>query len=114
MEESELEEWFSESREKLEERYFAAVTAGKDTEKAKLEFDKGYRSLIAGFQERQAQLYEHKLRAAALKAPFARVRDRVRLFFKRIGDRWRNRGHPIRKWLFERKIRRILRDKSDL
>ena len=114
VEETELDEGFAEARERLERGYFAAVTQGKDPDKVKLVFDREYKSLIVELQKRQAQLYESRRRNAALKAPFARYASGLKLVFKRLSDKWDNRGHPIKKWRFERKIKRILKDKSDL
>lgn len=114
MEETELDEWFTAARERLEENYFVAISAGKDSEKAKAVFDKNYKTLITGLQTRQEHIYESRRRSAALKAPFARFSANIKLQLKRLSDRWDNRSHPFRKWRFERKVRRILKDKSDL
>jgi hypothetical protein len=110
MEESELDDWFNEQKEQLEEKFYAS----KDPVKAKQEFDSAYKKLILNFQKKQEAIYDHKRRIAALQAPIARQREHMRLFFSRIGDWFSARRQAMKKWMFDQKIKRILKDKSDL
>ena len=113
MEESELDEWFNEQKELLEERV-AAGLQGKDPVRAKHEFDAKYKALIVEFQKRQEQIYESKERSIRLQKPVARAKERFATLIKRIADDYKNRKLIIKKWFFDRKIRRIVRDKRDL
>jgi bisphosphoglycerate-dependent phosphoglycerate mutase len=113
MEESELDEWFNEQREKLEEKVYADIN-GKNPQRAKEEFDKRYRALIAEFQKKQAQIYESKERSARMQKPIAAVKLNLGLAWQACTGPFRRMKPAIKKWFFERKIRKILRDKSDL
>jgi hypothetical protein len=114
VEDGELDEWFVEERNKLEEEYYNAAKARKDSEKIRARFDKKYKALIAKLQHEQNKNYDHARRNAALLGPFRRVRAWMKLTIKQLEERWKNRGHPVRRWLFERKIKRIIKDKSNL
>jgi hypothetical protein len=118
MEESEIDDWFNEQKEKLEEKVYLIMNAQPRNEakmaKAKEQFDKEYRALILQLQQKHEKLYDQKLRSAKLKAPFVRLSERWSLFLVQV-KRWFTEKHlAIKKWLFDRKIKRILRDKSNL
>jgi hypothetical protein len=110
MEDSEVDDWFNEQKEKLEEKFYAS----KDQVKAKEEFDVAYRKLILGLQQKQEAIYEHKMRMAAMQAPIGRIRDKTKLFFASIGVWFTLKKQAVKKWFFDQKIKRILKDKSDL
>jgi ppGpp synthetase/RelA/SpoT-type nucleotidyltranferase len=112
MEESELDEWFTQERERLEERFYAQAL--KDSVAAKERFDRDYKALITTFQHKQAQIYDAQMRSEHIHAPIARVRERVRRFLHPIKKIPRRIKRRITTWFFERKMRRILKDKSDL
>jgi hypothetical protein len=118
MEESDIDEWFSEEKERLEERFYAALNASKSTEKAKdnakKRFDKDYRALIATLQKKQLDLYERKRRVAAIHAPIDKAMARMRLASMRVTQWSAAKKEAVKKWFFDKKVRRILRDKSDL
>jgi hypothetical protein len=113
-EEAELEEWFTERREQLEESLLTSLQEGHDSERAKARFDRAYRAAIAGYQRQQQRIYERRRREAAARHPIARIRERVALLQERMAAAWERRKSAVRQWFFERKIRRILRDKNDL
>jgi hypothetical protein len=112
MEEQELDEWFNEQKERLEERFYAE--AEKDVAKAKARFDKDYQLLIRQFQQKQGALYDQKARAARLHKPVDRMRERWRLTISEVRQWIAAKRLAVKKWRFDRKIRRILKDKSDL
>jgi hypothetical protein len=109
MEESELDDWFNEQKEMLEERFYAE--AQKDVAAAKAHFDKDYKKLIREFQEKQVKIYEHKERAARLQKPIARSRELMRLRTQAVKQWWRQMRLDVKKWRFDRKIRRILKQR---
>lgn len=112
MEEPEIDEWFSEEKERLEERFYAE--AQKDVAKAKERFDHDYRKLILNFQAKQEQSYDAAKRKAALQKPLARFKERRRLAAEAVRQWWQQRTLALKKWWFDRKVRRIIKDKSDL
>ena len=117
MEETELEEWFVREKEKLEERFSTVLRTEKDDKKinrAKEHFDSKYRALIHKYQNKQNSMYTQQRRAAAMQAPIARIREHTQTFFKRIKDWKEQKKQAVKKWRFDRKVRRILKDKSDL
>lgn len=112
MEESELDEWFNEQKELLEERFYQR--AAKDSLKAKEEFDVAYKKLIVNFQQSQQDIYAKQKRNAALQKPIARARERINLFFTSISMWFSVKRESVKRWFFEQKIKRILKDKRDL
>jgi hypothetical protein len=114
MEEGELEEWFNSQKERLEAEVYAALQANKETEKAKLLFDKKYRALILELQKRENTIYEQKVRAEKRRVPIQKMQTRWQEFVTPIKAKPRELRMAMKKWLFERKIKKILRDKSDL
>jgi hypothetical protein len=110
VEESELDEWFGEQKERLEEEFYAS----KDQVKAKERFDHKYRKLITDYQHKQLSIYEGKMRAARLKAPFVKLAERKKMILGRIGLWFTMRKQAVKKWFFDQKVKRILKDKSDL
>lgn len=112
MEESELDEWFNEEKEKLEERFY--LEAEKDVYKAKDHFDKDYQTLIKLFQQKHDKLYDQQVRAAKMRKPIERFQAKIELK-KMLTKQWINEKKlAVKKWIFDQKIKRILKDKSDL
>jgi len=114
MEEQELDEWFTEQREKLEARFYAVLNENKESTKEKERFEKDYQELILEFQKRQMALYAQQKRLAALQAPMARWSSQHALLQTQLENWWAGRKAAYKKWRFDRKIRRILKDKRDL
>jgi hypothetical protein len=112
MEESEIDEWFTAQKEKLEERFFA--TFQKNAEQAKLEFDVAYKKLILEFQKRHNDLYSKQLRDAKMRAPIERLKEGVRLRKEAVRTWYKEKVMAFKKWRFDKKIKKILQDKSDL
>ena len=113
MEDSELDDWFTEEREKLEEKVYLGLQ-GKNPIKAKEDFDKQYRALILEFQKKEQQIFDSRERNAKIQAPIRHAKERMSLFFKKIQSWLAAQKLAIKKWFFDRKIRKIVRDKSDL
>lgn len=113
MDDAELDEWFNEEREKLETVLFEALLNNKNAEQARLVFDKKYRKLIAQLQKKQDQNYDHARRMVKIQKPI----DKIKAIFENttttISIWWTKVREAVRRWFFERKIKRILRDKSD-
>jgi hypothetical protein len=114
MEEAELEEWFNTQKEKLESEVYAALQANKETEKAKVLFDKKYRALIAELQRRENAIYQKGLRSERIRAPIQKFQARWESITQPIKAWPKAQKMRFKKWRFERKIRKILQDKSDL
>jgi hypothetical protein len=114
MDDAELDDWFTEEREKLEERFLYAVQENKGPERAKVAFERKYRSLIAKYQREQQAIYDHKRRSEAIQAPITKWKARIAEKQDDLGLWWAARKTAVRKWFFDRKVRRILKDKRDL
>ncbi len=114
MDELELDEWFNETRDELEAKFFSELQNNKDPEKARLRFDKQYSALIKQFQKKQESMYENKKRMKKIQAPWIKFKDNINELIDTISSWFTKLKDSIRKWFFERKIKRILRDKSDL
>ena len=117
MDETEIDEWFALERERLEEDFTEALLSTNDDrriERAKKRFDRDYGKLITTYQDKQRALLLQTQRIIALRVPLARVRAWWHMK-KQESKTWFTRQSAVlRKWRFERKIRRILKDKSDL
>jgi CRISPR/Cas system CMR subunit Cmr6 (Cas7 group RAMP superfamily) len=112
MEESEVDDWFNEQKEMLEERF--AAESQKDLYKAKDRFDKDYKRLLLEFQKRHGKVYDQKLRQARMQKPIARFRERKRLLVESTDLWFTERKLAIKKWFFDQRVKRILKDKRDL
>ena len=118
MDEAEIDERFSAQKENLEERFYAVLNDQKASEakrqKAKERFEKDYRALIEDLQKQQYALYLRQKRAVAMRAPFLRITEHMSLWRASCKQWFTSRKQAVKKWFFDRKVRRILRDKSDL
>ena len=114
MDELELDEWFNERRDELESEFINSLQKSKDHEKARVQFDKKYSNLIKEFQEKQKSMYDNKKRIHDIQAPWIKFKLWFVNLFEKIGLLYDKIKESIRKWFFERKIKKILRDKSDL
>jgi len=106
MDEQELEEWFHEQKEALEEAFQKAVQEHlNDPEHVKASYDTKYRKLIATYQKKEEQLYVHEQRMAAINKPATRFFTWMRETRQRPGRWFRKQKKTIGKWLFDIKFR---------
>jgi hypothetical protein len=110
--ETEIDDWFDEEKERLEERFHTEFM--RNPERAKSRFDREYRALIIALQKKHIALYEHQLRMAKLKKPFTRMKMEVHARLDLVPPWWDARVLAVKKWWFDRKFKRILRDKHNL
>lgn len=109
MDDAELDDWFGQEKDRLEDRFYAE----KDTTKAKEQFDRDYRKLLAAYQRKQEDIYAHQRRHAALQKPIRRWKEAWHLRVAMARGWFEERKLAVRKWLFDRKIKRILQDRSN-
>ncbi len=116
MDDMELDDWFNEEREKLETVLLEALQNNKQSDNAdnaRKIFDKKYKKLIVSFQKQQEQSYTKKRRLEQMQKPIDKMRAKYENISSAVSAWWTKRKEAVRRWFFERKIKRILRDKSD-
>ena len=107
MDEAELEDWYAQAREKLEEQAMAALQKGDA--RAQQRFDAEYRKLILDYQRRQQAIYAGEKRSERIQKPIARMRNAIADWSRRPGIWASAQRKRFQKWWFDRKVRRLLR-----
>lgn len=104
MDEQELDDWFRQQRSRLEERF----SAHRDTAR----FDRDYRRLLATYQRRQEAIYARSQRRAAREKRIGQWKERWQGCFESLRQAVASRKARLKAWLFNQRIRRILRQQQ--
>jgi|GEM_PF-1745124 len=117
VEESIIEDWFTQEKEKLEEEYLNVLHSVHDDDtlkKAHRRFEKRYCKLIAEYQHRLQKFDNQVRRKNAIATPIARWRAKWNAARTQTSDWIARKREEFRKWRFDKKVRKILKDKRDL
>lgn len=110
MDELELEDWYAQEREKLEEVVMKALQDNKHPDAAEVTFNKKYRALIKTYQEKQQTLFNKEQRSKKIAKPIARIREQITLIQQTPGFWFQRKKKEYQKWRFDRKVKRILKE----
>ncbi len=110
----ELEDWFSQEKERLEKQAFKSFMNSSDWTKPKKHFDKEYKKLIREYQKQQAVIYRNEKINTAVHKPIKKYHDWKTNQIIKI-KQWKERKIlAIKKWAFDRKIKKILEEERTL
>jgi anti-sigma-K factor RskA len=113
MEEAELEDWFSSRRDALEEEFLTVLNAqGADAQEGEKRFDAQYRALIAQYQRRSQQIAAGAQRTERMQRPWRAIRARIDERIHAAKEWTARQKIALRKRLFDRKVRRLLRHRG--
>lgn len=107
MDEQDLDDWFNAEQDRLEKNALSALNQNQSG--ATETFDEEHRKLIAKYQKKKDTLQRKQQMRKRIEIPIEEFRQSVREKKRAFKKKCREKQDDIRKWLFNKRFKRLIR-----